>query len=214
MSGRVSWLNLGGSDGSTIADAATSSFTGNSTMAIGWAMALGDIDGDGIEDAVISGPLTSISSDRNGGVAIFWDVPSHMGVIGMDLVVAADASVIGGDEDGYLGTTVALMGDIDGDGMGEILITEPGAGGGLGTIWVVSSGALSEGPDEVASVALLGIEGQYTTANTGNHLVAADFDGDGIDDIVIAADGHPTPGTVGLVPTGRVSIYLSGGALE
>jgi len=210
----VSWLNLGGSDGSTIAAAATSSFTGNSTMAIGSAMALGDIDGDGIEDAVIAAPLTTGSSIEGGGVAILWDVPSHMGSTGTDLAVAADASIIGGEVEGHLGATVALMGDIDGDGMGEILLTEPGAGGGLGRVWVVSSGALSEGPDEVASVAVLGIEGQYTTANTGNHLAAADFDGDGIDDIVIAADGHPTPGTVGLVPTGRVSIYLSGGAPE
>jgi hypothetical protein len=214
MSGHASWMNLGGSDGSTISEAATSSFTGTTTMAIGWAAAFGDIDGDGAEDAVISAPLTPTPTEGGGGVAVLWDVASHMGSTGLDLAVEADATVIGGNVDGNLGATVALMGDIDGDGSGEILISEPGAGGGLGTVWVVSSGALSEGPDEVASVALLGIEGQYTTANTGNHLVAADFDGDGIDDIVIAADGHPTPGTVGLVPTGRVSIYLSGGASE
>jgi len=107
------------------------------------------------------------------------------------------------------------MGDLDGDGSGEILVSEPGSGEGLGTIWVVSSGALSAGaPDEVSTVSLLGFSGQYTTANTGNALAAADFDGDGINDVVIAADGHPTAGEVGLVPTGRVSIFLSSGMTD
>ena len=210
ISGRASWLNLGGSDGESIQDAATASYAGEDAMALGWASAFGDMDGDGTQDAVISAPLTATPAEAGGAVAVLWDAVSHLSGTSMDLSSDADATVIGGEVDGHLGAALALMGDHDGDGVGELLITEAGAGGGLGTVWVVSGGALTGGLDSVADVALLGIQGQYTTANTGNTLAAADFDGDGLDDIVISADGHPTPGAVGLVPTGRVSIFLSG----
>ena len=212
MGGRASWLNLGGSDGASISDAATASYSGTARMAVGWAGAFGDLDGDGTQDAVISAPLTHTTASGGGGVVVLWDVASHLSATGMDIVTDADSSFFGTETDGNLGATLGLMGDMDGDGVGEILVTEPGAGGGLGTVWVVSAGTLSgTTPVEVSTVSLLGVQGQYTTANTGNALAAADFDGDGVDDIVIAADGHPTPGVVGLVPTGRVSIYLSGG---
>jgi hypothetical protein len=211
MGGRASWLNLAGSDGAPISAVATASYTGSGAMAVGWAAAFGDVDGDGTQDAAIAAPLTHTTVSGGGGVVFLWDAASHLTGTDMDLASDADASIFGTEEDGNLGATVALMGDMDGDGYGEILVTEPGASGGLGAVWVVSGGALSGIPDEVSTVAMLGIVGQYTTANTGSALVAGDFDGDGQDDIVIAADGHPTPGTVGLVPTGRVSIYLSGG---
>ena len=209
VSGRASWMNLGGSDGSTVEEAATASYIGTGAMALGFAAAFGDIDGDGVQDAVITAPTKATPTAGAGAIAVLWDAASHLSSTGMDLGDDADATVIGGEDNGHFGSAVALMGDLDGDGLGEILVTEAGASGGLGTVWVVSSGALTEGPDAVADVAIMGIEGQYTTANTGGVLQSGDFDGDGIDDIVIAADGHPTPGAVGLVPTGRVSIYMS-----
>jgi hypothetical protein len=39
---------------------------------------------------------------------------------------------------------------------------------------------------------------------------SADFDGDGVDDIVIGSSHHPTPADIGLAMSGRVAILLSG----
>jgi len=216
LGGRASWVGL--STDTSITDAAIASYIGNGlgsgidSMGVGWAGAFGDLDGDGAEDAVISAPLMRTSSSLNGAVVVLMDVASHLTGTDMDLETDADAAVFGVESEGLFGTNLAVVGDLNGDGQGEIMISEPGGSGGLGTVWVVSSGALAGStPDEVSTVALLGFEGQYTTANTGGGLTAADFDGDGVDDLVIAADAHPTPGAVGLVPTGRVSIHLSGG---
>ena len=68
---------------------------------------------------------------------------------------------------------------------------------------------LLDGPMAPEDLAPMGIRAQYPSERLGDNVVMADLDGDGLDDLIITASHHPSPATVGLAMSGRVSIFLS-----
>ena len=67
----------------------------------------------------------------------------------------------------------------------------------------------ADGPAIPADVALMGVRAQYPSERLGGTMAMADLDGDGLDDLIIGASHHPSPASVGLAMSGRVSIFLS-----
>ncbi len=105
----------------TVADlagsAGTTLYGAQDVFAGGHHMGVGDIDGDGYDDVALGSALPS------GGVLIVWGRP---GTAAVDVDTDPNVTVIAGAPD--LGRNDAVMaGDVDGDGLADLLIGAPDA---------------------------------------------------------------------------------------
>lgn len=141
---------------------------GETGEAFGWeARAIGDVDGDGVQDAVVSAPANSPPGDNTGRVDVYsgrggellWQARGESGdQLGVGVEAAHDvdgdgipdvvagapgrgaAYVYSGPDGrvihtfqapegaGRFGSKVAGVGDVDGDGHGDLLVGAPGTG--------------------------------------------------------------------------------------
>ncbi len=100
------------------------------TGGLGAAVALGDLDGDGLAEAVLGAP------DRDGTGAVYL-LAADAG--DGDAGALADALWTGPDESAALGAVLAT-GDADGDGYADLLLAAPGWGSGAAWLLAGSSG--------------------------------------------------------------------------
>jgi len=75
----------------------------------------GDIDGDGFDDVIVGAPHFDVSINEEGAAFVFQGSPSGLNA-------APDGIILGDQEDGELGSSVAGAGDVDGDGFDDIII--------------------------------------------------------------------------------------------
>ena len=207
--GKVAVMGLLAGEYDAISDAARVEFSLDGGGGLGSAVAFGDFDGDdesdialGAQDAGCVYVVSNLDSVIASGGA------STVSMVAVDAAAEASKSICGAP--GAVGGGVAIGGDVDGDGESEMLVQEAGADG-VGAVWLVSGALLAaaDGPVAPADLALMGIRAQYPSERLGNNVVMADLDGDGLDDLIITASHHPSPATVGLAMSGRVSIFLS-----
>ena len=159
---------------------------------LGWRVqAPGDLNGDGRDDFLASspqdqGPATSDSILR----VFFGQTPPPSGDADWSGVEIADPKL-----DGDSVSEFAVVGDLTGDGVRDLLVPEPSAGEfgrvllypGSPTFWPSTmspqdAAARWDGFDEVAPP-----EPGMTTASRPSHVGAGDFNGDGQLDVVIGS---------------------------
>lgn len=180
---------------------------------VGWAVAgVGDTTGDGLADLLVGVPnLDDVDQDA-GAAMLLSGAPAGL--------VSPTATLLGERANDYAGFSVAGVGDVDGDGLGELLvgaIWNNRGGRDAGAVYLFA-GNPSGTPSLSDSIAILT---GTTGADSAGYSVAGagDFDGDGHPDLLVGAytndDAQSDAGAayVMLTPvSGEVS--LSESALE
>ena len=161
---------------------------------------LGDLDGDGVADLAVGAFLDDDGGLDRGAVWILFlnnngTVKSHQKISDTE---GGFTGVL--DDSALFGFSVTSLGDLNGDGLGDVVVGAPGdddGGGGHGAVWV-----LFLNPDGTVKShqKISDTEGGFTgtlddvdgfgisVASLGDH------DGDGVGEVAVGADGDDDGG--------------------
>ena len=140
-----------------------------------WLQGVGDIDGDGLGDVLVSG-----QPDEDRGRAWLVLGKNLSGSISLD---DADIVLTGEEEGDKAGWTTAA-GDLDGDGVPDLIIGAPHARDS-GAVYIIYGSGLTADLDLGDADVILEGAGSYSEA--GAAVAAGDIDGDGRDDLLVGA---------------------------
>ena len=193
--GNIDLTSLDPADGFIIQGAVNYGYVGYSVSSAG------DVNGDGIADLIVGAPYGNgtgkahviFGRDVTGSAASF-------GTIDLTALDPADGFTIEGDTIyDYAGYSVSSAGDVNGDGIADLIVgarMADGSGAGTGAAYVifgrdVAGGAAAFGTIDITSLDPADgfiIEGAGDGDQTGYSVSGTgDVNGDGIDDLIVGA---------------------------
>jgi hypothetical protein len=212
-----------GSDWTGLGSSASASFIGETDSdESGYSVAsAGDVDGDGLDDLLIGAP--GVGSNAGTTYLMLGSTVSagmNLGTTTWDLSLA-DATFHGENSNDWSGKSVASAGDVDNDGLDDLLIGAPGVGSNAGTTYLMLGSTVSAGINAVTttwdlSLADATFHGENPADESGHSVASAgDIDGDGFDDLLIGAWGSDnnglSSGTTYLMLGSTVSMGITAG---
>lgn len=159
---------------------------------------VGTLDDAGFGTALSIGQHRSLATDQGQlDVAVTWTRPLPPNEVrlfdgvafsrsGGGISVATSVATISGGS--ALFGTVLASGDLDGDGLDELVITDPGAGSGEIAVMIYRGGSTISGAlAPSAAYHRLALNTGGAATGIGTSAVFADLDGDGLQDLVVGA---------------------------
>ncbi|MBN1135642.1 MAG: VCBS repeat-containing protein, partial [Anaerolineae bacterium] len=189
-----SYLYHGSSAGLNTSPAATAAGA-NTGDRFAYALSLaGDVNGDGYSDLMV-GAYGYYNGDYRGRAYVY-----HGGGEGMGATAAFSAS--GATDLDYMGRAVATAGDVNGDGLTDLVVGAPGASSSTGLVHVYYAT-----PSGLAPSPALTLTGEMNGDQLGYALsTAGDVNGDGYADLVVGAPWY------GVNSLGRIYVYYGSGS--
>ncbi|RAI60806.1 Ig-like domain-containing protein [Roseicella frigidaeris] len=174
-------------------------------LAVGGA---GDVNGDGKADVVIGAHYNDGNGKTDNGAAYVVFGKATSATVDLDDVATGTSSlgfkIIGELAEDHAGLSVAIAGDVNGDGLADLIVGAPSHDGNgktdSGSVYVVfgkAGGAAVKLADIAAGNSALGFKiiGEKSNDAAGNSVSAAgDLNGDGLADILIGAPQNTTNG--------------------
>ncbi len=185
--------DIDGSNGLKILGMSPADFAGISIASAG------DVNGDGVSDILIGANGADVGGAPNAGTAyvIYGRTGSSAATINLGDVDGTNGFAIRGvTTDAYVGTSVAAAGDVNGDGVDDVIVGATGAnyGGGAfaGAGYVVFGSSVGIPPSiDVSSLDGSNgfrFEGAFGASYTGRSVCGGnDVNGDGHDDVCIGS---------------------------
>ena len=167
---------------------------------IGHSIAAGDLNGDGFVDLVLGALSADGPENRSdlAGEAYLILGGERLADVIDTTADGADALIYGAAAVDRLGRS-ATMGDVNGDGLSDAIISAPNASARAGAVYVIYGRPEGPYPGTVAEadITLQGLDADDIFAHEAfgrPPLAAADMDGDGLADILVAAPTADGPG--------------------
>ncbi len=200
-SGKIALLDLNGVNGFKLNGENNNDHSGGAVRGVG------DVNGDGHDDLIISSFEYLGGSNKGRSYVLFGGSGvGSSGVIPLSTLNGVNGFKLDGENNGDdSGHSVSGSGDINGDGYADLIIGAdyyPG-GSNKGRSYVVFGGPGTESGGILALSSLNGVNGFKLDGENNGDLsgksisVAGDINGDGVSDLLIGADGYPGGGNKG-----------------
>ena len=200
----ISQADLDGTNGFKMNGLANNDYFGKSVSNAG------DINGDGFDDIVIGASNADSNGLTNNGVSyvVFGKASGFSSTLDMSTLDGSNGFTISGagGDSVYVGSKVSNAGDINGDGIDDLMVNTFNNGGKTYVIFGTENGFDSN----INVGSLNGLNGFLVTTNRGGSggvSTAGDINGDGFDDLILGQANEHNYSTNTLFTGGSYVIY-------
>ena len=208
----IELADLNGANGFKISGAAAGDALPNVQTSISYA---GDLNGDGLPDLIVGAPNADPNGASSGAAYILFGQPGGFPAdIDLSQLNGTNGVTIEGPAAyAYLARSVAGIGDVNHDGVDDVIISAEGVNGYSGTTFVLYGHAGAWSPT-LDLGALGSAQGAEFTGRVISTAAAGDVNGDGLPDFIIGNDQANNAAGAAYVVFGHAGGYAASSALS